>query len=97
MTTSGNRIFLWPFALLVVGLAVLYPILNLPSLGQFFRPAPPKATIEKSSTKIWVNKRSGLYYCPDSKMYGKLAPGAYMSQSEAIQNGYQPAENQTCR
>jgi len=96
MTTSGNRIFLWPFALLVVGLVVLYPFLNLPSLSWLFQPTP-KAASEKSSTKIWANQRSGLYYCPDSKFYGKLTPGTYMSQSEAIQNGYQPAANQACR
>ncbi len=96
MTTSGNRIFLFPAALLVVGLVVLYPALNLPSLNRLFQPAP-KPVSEASPTKIWANRRSGLYYCPDSKLYGKITPGAYMSQSEAIQNGYQPAPNQSCR
>jgi len=96
MKTSGNRIFFFPLALLIVGLVVLYPALNLPPLSQLFQPAP-KAVSEKSSVKIWANRRSGLYYCPDSKLYGKLMPGAYMSQSEAIQNGYQPAANQSCR
>ena len=86
-----------PFVLLVVGLVVLYPILNLPSVSRFFQPAAPKAVSEKSSIKIWANRRSGLYYCPDSKMYGKLTPGTYMPQSEAIQNGYQPAEKQSCQ
>jgi hypothetical protein len=42
-------------------------------------------------------QRSGLYYCPDSQFYGKITPGVYMSKPEAIQNGYQPAANQTCR
>ena len=96
MKTSGNRIFFFPLALLIVGLVVVYPVLNLPPLSQLFQPAP-KAVSEKSSVKIWANRRSGLYYCPDSKLYGKLMPGAYMSQSEAIQNGYQPAANQSCR
>ncbi len=96
MATSGNRIFLFPFALLIVGLVVLYPVLNLPSLSELFRPTP-KVTTEKSSVKIWANQRSGLYYCPDSKLYGKLTPGTYMSQTEAIQNGYQPASSQECR
>ena len=96
MTISRNRIFFLPFALLIVGLVVLYPVLNLPSLSQLFQPTP-KASSEKSTVKIWANQRSGLYYCPDSQFYGKLTPGVYMSKSEAIQNGYQPAANQTCR
>ena len=97
MTTTRNRIFFLPFLLLIVGLVVLYPILNLPSLSGLFQPTPKAASDEKSSTKIWANQRSGLYYCPDSKLYGKITPGAYMSQSEAIQNGYQPAVDQSCR
>ena len=97
MATSGNRIFIFPLAPLIVGLVVLYPILNLPSLSGLF-PRTPQAVGEKSSTtKIWANQRSGLYYCPDSKLYGKITPGTYMSQSEAIQNGYQPAVDQSCR
>ena len=96
MTTSRNRIMFLPFLLLIVGLVVLYPFLNLPSLSGLFQPTP-KVTSEKPAVKIWANKRSGLYYCPDSKLYGKLTPGTYMSQSEAIKNGYQPATNQECR
>ena len=36
MATSEIRIFLFPFALLIVGLVVLYPVLNLPSLSEVF-------------------------------------------------------------
>jgi hypothetical protein len=93
---SRNRLFFFPLVFLIVGLVVLYPVLNLPSLRQLFQPAP-KASSEKLSVKIWANQRSGLYYCPDSKFYGKLTPGVYMSRSEAIQNGYQPAANQACQ
>ena len=84
-----------PFGLLIVGLVVLYPLLNLPSLSQLLQPTP-KAVKEKSAIKIWANQRSGFYYCPDSKFYGKLTPGVYMSESEALQNGYRPVANQAC-
>jgi len=93
---SRSRLFFFPLAFLVIGLVVFYPALNLRFLSQVFQPTP-KASSEKSAIKIWANQRSGLYYCPDSKFYGKLAPGAYMSQSQAIQNGYQPAASQACR
>ena len=95
-SSSGNRIFFVPLVLLIFGLVVLYPVLNLPSVSELLRPTP-KVASQKSSIKIWANSRSGLYYCPDSKLYGKLAPGTYMSQSEAIQDGYQPAANQACQ
>jgi hypothetical protein len=93
---SRRRLFFFPFVLLVVALVVFYPALNLPSVSGLFRPTP-KASAEKSSIKIWANTRSGFYYCPDSPLYGKLTPGAYMSQGEAIQGGYQPALKQACR
>ena len=96
MTTSRNRIFFLPFLLLIVGLVVFYPFLNLPALSELFRPTP-KVASEKPTVKIWANQRSGLYYCPDSKLYGKLTPGTYMTQTEAIKNGYQPAASQECR
>jgi len=92
---SRYRLFFFPILFLIVALVVILPGLNLPFPGDLLRPTP-KATSEKSSIKIWANKRSGLYYCPDSKLYGKLRPGVYMSQGEAVQGGYQPATN-TCR
>jgi hypothetical protein len=47
--------------------------------------------------KVWVYKRTGLYYCPDSKFYGKFKPGVYMMQDEALGHGYQPAGQEPCR
>jgi hypothetical protein len=96
MKSSGNRLLLFPLAFLIIGLIVIYPALHLPSLGQLFQPTPT-AGRPKPAVKIWATRRTGFYYCPDSKFYGKLTPGVYMSQSEAIQSGYQPAANQTCR
>jgi len=90
------RLFFFPMVFLVVALIIFYPGLNLPSFSGLFR-VPPKASAEKPTVKIWANKRSGLYYCPDSKLYGKLSPGVYMSQAEAIKDGYQPASKEACR
>lgn len=94
--SSHNRLFFFPFLLLVVALVVFYPALDLPSISGLFQPTP-KAGKGTSSVKVWANQRSGLYYCPDSKFYGKLTPGVYLSQSEAIGKGYQPVGNETCR
>ena len=47
--------------------------------------------------KVWINKSAGLYYCPSSPLYGHSASGQYMSQGDALQNGYSPAMNEPCR
>ena len=91
-----NRLLFLPFLFMLVGFLVVYPALNLPSISELFRPVT-KANTEKSPTKIWVNQRSGLYYCPDSKLYGKVTPGVYMLESNALENGYRPAGNEKCR
>lgn len=45
---------------------------------------------------VWVNMRSGLYYCRHSKFYGRMHPGFYMRQGNALQKGYRPAEGHMC-
>ena len=47
--------------------------------------------------KVWTYKKTGLYYCPDSKFYGKIKPGVYMSQEKALERGYRPAGQNPCR
>jgi hypothetical protein len=46
---------------------------------------------------VWTVKKTGWYYCPDSRLYGKVKPGADMSEEEALQRGYRPAGGYTCR
>jgi len=71
------------------------PDLGLVSLLRSFVPLArtPKGNPQ---TRIWVNTRSGLYYCPDSKLYGHIAPGLYMLQASALQHGFQPALTKPC-
>jgi hypothetical protein len=42
---------------------------------------------------IW----SGNTLLKDSKLYGKLKPGFFMPQSKALEAGYRPPFNETCR
>ena len=62
-------------------------------LQQVEIPKVAAATIDK----VWVYKKTGVYFCPDSQFYGKFKPGAYMTQEDALQWGYQPAGQQPCR
>lgn len=56
---------------------------------------PNKPNIELKHP-VWVNMRSGLYYCRQSKFYGRMRPGFPMRQGNALQKGYRPAEGNVC-
>ncbi len=64
----------------------------------FLMQEPPqtlaKAQLER---RVWANSSSGVYYCPDSALYGRTSSGQYMNQGEALQKGYTPALNTPCR
>lgn len=62
-------------------------------LAQFKEQTVSAATI----VKVWANKKTGWYYCPDSKLYGKLKPGMYIMQDDALERGYLPAAHEPCR
>jgi hypothetical protein len=83
--------------LLLVALAVFAPILAqkqgitwLPSLT-----ATPKDT-HNFARRVWVNRRSGFYYCRKSKFYARIHPGFFMRQGIALERGYRPGEGEMC-
>ena len=93
---SRSRLLFLPIVLLALALVVFYPCLKQLPIEGVIR-ISRRASAGKSAVKIWANTRTGLYYCPDSKLYGRLTPGVYMSQGEALQSGYHPAANEACR
>jgi hypothetical protein len=57
---------------------------------------PPAAPTTYMKHRVWVNRRSGLYYCRESKFYGRMRPGTTMLQESALMKGFRPAEGQEC-
>ena len=53
--------------------------------------SPSAAESPLNSDQVWVNTKSGKYWKPGSRYYGKTKQGEYMSEKEAIQKGYLPA------
>ena len=51
------------------------------------KPAPVAST----ANEVWVNTRSGKYWKPGSRYYGKTKQGEFMSELEALDRGYSPA------
>jgi hypothetical protein len=84
----------WRRCLLVTG-AVLALALSIASLSELMSARAYRQTA--GSAQVWVRSRSGFYYCPGTEFYGRLHPGTYMSESNAVQSGYQPSLGQTCR
>jgi len=46
--------------------------------------------------KVWVNNRAMKYHCPDSPWYGHTLTGYYLTQKQALGQGYAPAYGMEC-
>jgi hypothetical protein len=51
------------------------------------KPAPAAST----ASQVWVNTRSGKYWKPGSRFYGKTKEGEFTSELDALDRGYSPA------
>jgi hypothetical protein len=84
--------------LLLFCFVIFFPSLNyLQPVARLRAAARRTRVVREQDVRVWIVKRSGFYYCSDSKIFGKLRPGAYMRQSEALQRGYQPFLGSACR
>ncbi|MGA8660393.1 MAG: hypothetical protein WB586_30115 [Chthoniobacterales bacterium] len=64
-------------------------IAESPPASEMRRPqfAPETAT----ESEVWVNTRSGKYFKPGSRFYGKTKQGTFMTEIDALDSGYLPA------
>ena len=67
----------------------------LVSMGVAEAPAPP-AYMGNPDTKVWVDLRTALYYCPGTDMYGKTPKGKFTSQRDAQLDQFEPAYRKVC-
>jgi hypothetical protein len=65
---------------------------------KYVRANPPALTVQETmaaaattANDVWVNTRSGKYWKPGSRFYGKTKQGEFMSELEALDRGYSPA------
>ena len=42
---------------------------------------------------MWVNTASGIYHYPGRRWYGATEHGQFMSEEEALSEGYRPTLN----
>ena len=63
---------------------------------QILSASPPVTPHLDMRHGVWVNRRSGFYYCRQSKFYGRIHPGESMRQEKALERGYRPAQGKLC-
>ena len=59
-------------------------------------PGGPGVTSGNPSVTVWVNTKSGVYHCPNTRWYGNTKNGQYMTQKEAQSKGYRAAHGTLC-
>lgn len=52
----------------------------------------PATSASGSAGQVWVNLNSGKYFGPNSSHYGKTKRGQYMSEADAVRQGYVAAK-----
>jgi len=65
------------------------------SLGLAEAPEPPEDK-GNPGAQVWVDLRTGLYYCPATDLFGKTPRGRYTTQRDAQLDQFQPAYRKAC-
>lgn len=56
--------------------------------------AQPDQAAQPGAGDVWVNTNSGLYWRPGTRYYGRTRQGEYLSEEEALRQGYRPARGE---
>ena len=67
----------------------------LVSLG-LAEPPPAPTYLGNPATQVWIDVHTALYYCPGADLYGKTDAGKIISQREAQQDQFEPANREAC-
>jgi hypothetical protein len=93
---DSKRRFWFVAVLLPVIFAVLYIALDPSLILRLYGTVRKPPFGNSQEVQVWASQRSGLYYCPGTRLYGKLQPGKNMSERSALQSGFQPSLGQMC-
>jgi hypothetical protein len=48
---------------------------------------------QSEERQVWVNTATGIYHYPGTRWYGNTKQGKFMSEKDAIAQGYRAAKN----
>ena len=60
-------------------------------------PEKPQKQVRQPQLTVWVDMRTGLYYCPGADYYGGNRKGKYMLQRDAQLDHFEPALRRPCK
>ncbi len=60
------------------------------------KPDPPLPLRPLTPGEVWINTESGLYHCPDSRLYGQTKRGRFRPEADARSLGYRAAARRAC-
>src|SRR6516225_822849 len=92
---AGFKQFLVPafavkfLAILVISLLLPAPILRA---QEFSNPVGSRLA-QSEEQQVWVNTATGIYHYPRTRWYGNTRQGKFMSEKDAIAQGYRAARN----
>jgi hypothetical protein len=70
--------------------------LNVNSANTSISSVDESVSAGNPTVTVWVNTKSGVYHCPNTRWYGNTKNGQYMTQKEAQSKGYRPAYKSAC-
>lgn len=94
----GKSVTIRPSAALAIadsGTARSYGLRVSFNFGRVARRAPP-AEGAGSLAIVWMNKRSGVYYCKGSRWYGATPYGEFVTERDALAAGGTPEYGRRC-
>jgi hypothetical protein len=82
-----------PFRLLVAIIALLVlPGLPVLRAQQASNPSGFQSA-QSEERQVWVNTATGIYHYPGTRWYGKTNQAKFMSEKDAVAQGYRAARN----
>ena len=72
---------------------VLFLTTALPLRAQDFSNPTGYLLAQSEERRVWVNTATGIYHYPGTRWYGKTNEGKFMSEKEAIAQGFRAARN----
>jgi hypothetical protein len=82
-----------PLRLLIAIIALLVLPSPLALRAQDFAKIPGYLLAQSEERQVWVNTATGIYHYSGTRWYGKTKQGKFMSEKDALAQGYRAARN----
>ena len=79
---------------LLIAIITLFVLPGLPVIrAQDFSNPTALHAAQSEERQVWVNTATGIYHYPGTRWYGNTKQGKFMSEKDAIAQGYRAARN----